>query len=243
MKSLSYINYVFKYYIYFYFCIFINFFIKQFWIYRLDTRNWDRQVPSFRLSLQLGTHMHWLHSPNPQLYHLPRNPAFLLVTLLPCLLVCSAWNPASSYALLWTLLSSVLCSVPCFLLCSAGPSCRDNLKLICIGCIAQIPRFPAVPSFLEPGMFRAWEKLENFLSDVLTGVQNWKRKRGKSRPSYFASQIRHCDSFLLLFFPCFFSSWTGTMCLFRKITNRAFKWLFCSWNEALCTFKLVFFWS
>ena len=24
------------------------------------------QAPSFRLSLQLGTHMYWLHSPNPQ---------------------------------------------------------------------------------------------------------------------------------------------------------------------------------
>ena len=67
-----------------------------------------RQVPSFRLSLQLGTHMYWLHSPNP---HVPSCTIFL-GTLLPCSELCF-------YAQLGTLLPSMLCSEPSFLLSSA----------------------------------------------------------------------------------------------------------------------------
>merc|ERR1712051_614386 len=76
-----------------------------------------RQVPSFRLSLQLGTHMYWLHSPNPQvpsctILFLARNTASMLCSE-HCFFACfCARNTASSYALLGTL-------PPCLLLCPA----------------------------------------------------------------------------------------------------------------------------
>merc|ERR1712051_434517 len=88
-----------------------------------------RQVPSFRLSLQLGTHMYWLHSPNPQvpsctILFLARNTASVLGTLLPpmlcsehCLLVCF-------YALLGTLLL-------CLLLCSAQNTASLPASIFC----------------------------------------------------------------------------------------------------------------
>jgi hypothetical protein len=91
--------------------------------------------------------MYWLHSPNPQvpsciICFLARNSASLPASMLcseHCFLACFyarniASLPASVHGTL--LLCLLLCSEHCFLLC--------------IGCIAQIPRFRAVPSFLEP---------------------------------------------------------------------------------------------
>jgi hypothetical protein len=84
-----------------------------------------RQVPSFQLSLQLGTHMYWLHSPNPQV----PSCIIFLGTLLLCLLLCSehcffacfcARNTASSPdCMLCYMPASMLCSERCFLLFSA----------------------------------------------------------------------------------------------------------------------------
>merc|ERR1712051_1123354 len=82
-----------------------------------------RQVPSFRLSLQLGTHMYWLHSPYPQvpsctIFFLAWNTASMLCSE-HCFFACfyarnTAFLPAS---VLGTLLPPMLCSEHCLLVC------------------------------------------------------------------------------------------------------------------------------
>ena len=81
----------------------------------------------------------------PSMY--ARNPAFLPDPSALCLYLCSARNSASFNALLGTLLL-------CMFRASDYPCSLDH---IWIGCIAQIPRFRAVPSFSKPGMFRAYD--------------------------------------------------------------------------------------
>ena len=107
-----------------------------------------RQVPSFQLSLQLGTHMYWLHSPNPQvpsciICFLARNSASLPASMLcsdHCFFACFyARNIASLPAsVLGTLLPSMYARNPAFLpdpsalclyLCSARNSASFNALL------------------------------------------------------------------------------------------------------------------
>ena len=101
-----------------------------------------RQVPSFRLSLQLGTHMYWLHSPNPQvpsctILFLARNTASMLCSE-HCFFACFyARNTASLPAsVLGTLLPPMLCSEHCFLACfyaqnSASMLCSEHCFFAC----------------------------------------------------------------------------------------------------------------
>merc|ERR1712051_476979 len=88
-----------------------------------------RQVPSFRLSLQLGTHMYWLHSPYPQV---PSCTIFFLAWNTASMLCSEHWffacfyarNTASSYALLGTL-------PPCLLLCPARNIASLPASMLC----------------------------------------------------------------------------------------------------------------
>ena len=72
-----------------------------------------RQVPSFQLSLQLGTHMYWLHSPYPQvpscyISFLARNTASMLCSE-HCFFVCFyAPNTASMLGTLFSCLIPLL---------------------------------------------------------------------------------------------------------------------------------------
>ena len=94
-----------------------------------------RQVPSFRLSLQLGTHMYWLHSPNPQvpsctILFLARNTASMLCSE-HCFFACFyARNTASLPAsVLGTLLPPMLCSEPASL--PASMPCSEHCFFAC----------------------------------------------------------------------------------------------------------------
>ena len=93
-----------------------------------------RQVPSFRLSLQLGTHMYWLHSPNPQvpsctILFLARNTASMLCSE-HCFFACfyarnTASLPASVFGTL--LLCRLICSEHCFFVCFYAPNTASML--------------------------------------------------------------------------------------------------------------------
>ena len=106
--------------------------------------------------------MYWLHRPNPQV----PSCIIFLGTLLPCSEPCFL---ACYYALLGTLLPSMLCSEPCFLLCSARnpASLPDSmlcsticLELYFLQCSARNPAFlPDSMLCLEPQLFACFYTL------------------------------------------------------------------------------------
>ena len=109
-----------------------------------------RQVLSFRLSLQLRTHMYWLHSPNPELV------LCLEVCSLsardPGILICFAWNPDK---LKPSLPDSMDCSLSAFM-----KSFGTLMLWLFLWTAKNLASLPLSMHWLEPNNFACfYEKL------------------------------------------------------------------------------------